>query len=332
VPASGRAARPARTSLRRRARAAGPSRGAGPAVLRARRSVDQGHGGALQPPDRVPRPARREHPRAERRGDQPRAVDSAPLLDAVADADIDLTSATSEADLKATILARLGRYRLAGAHQLVLSSRWPPPGRSAWILVGLPGAGKTTFFHARYPRTSTSARTRGPTRATSRRGRMPRCVSRLPPDDRSSSKHQRVGRRAGARDRDRAGARRADRRLLRRGRDPEAVRETAAHGPRKVRKVAIFTAGQALAAPRLDEGFDELTRPAAEGGGFADCPRLTFYPEDPHTRVECLRKRADREHSAHLQARSTCSSPDPDLGPPHGRASPAPSRASPTTC
>ena len=36
------------------------------------------------------------------------------LLDAVADADIDLTSSTSEADLKATILARLGRYRLSG--------------------------------------------------------------------------------------------------------------------------------------------------------------------------------------------------------------------------
>src|SRR5919206_1409701 len=35
------------------------------------------------------------------------------LLDAVADADIDLTSSTSEADLKATILARLGRYRLS---------------------------------------------------------------------------------------------------------------------------------------------------------------------------------------------------------------------------
>ncbi|HMC77980.1 MAG TPA: hypothetical protein VKH34_12630 [Vicinamibacterales bacterium] len=34
------------------------------------------------------------------------------LLDAVADADIDLTSATSEADLKGTILARLGQYRL----------------------------------------------------------------------------------------------------------------------------------------------------------------------------------------------------------------------------
>src|SRR6516162_4763277 len=33
------------------------------------------------------------------------------LLDAVADADIDLTSATSEGDLKATLLARLGRYR-----------------------------------------------------------------------------------------------------------------------------------------------------------------------------------------------------------------------------
>ena len=33
------------------------------------------------------------------------------LVDAVADADIDLTGATSEADLKATILARLGRYR-----------------------------------------------------------------------------------------------------------------------------------------------------------------------------------------------------------------------------
>lgn len=37
------------------------------------------------------------------------------LLDAVADADIDLTSATSENDLKATILARLGRYRLGGS-------------------------------------------------------------------------------------------------------------------------------------------------------------------------------------------------------------------------
>ena len=37
------------------------------------------------------------------------------LLDAVADADVDLTSATSEADLKATLLARLGRYRLSTA-------------------------------------------------------------------------------------------------------------------------------------------------------------------------------------------------------------------------
>jgi hypothetical protein len=36
------------------------------------------------------------------------------LLDAVADADVDLTSSTSEADLKATLLARLGRYRLGG--------------------------------------------------------------------------------------------------------------------------------------------------------------------------------------------------------------------------
>jgi len=34
------------------------------------------------------------------------------LVDAVADADIDLTTSTSEADLKATMLARLGRYRL----------------------------------------------------------------------------------------------------------------------------------------------------------------------------------------------------------------------------
>jgi hypothetical protein len=34
------------------------------------------------------------------------------LVDAASDADIDLTAALSEADLKATILARLGRYRL----------------------------------------------------------------------------------------------------------------------------------------------------------------------------------------------------------------------------
>lgn len=34
------------------------------------------------------------------------------LLDAVADADLDLTTSMSETDLKATILARLGKYRL----------------------------------------------------------------------------------------------------------------------------------------------------------------------------------------------------------------------------
>ena len=38
------------------------------------------------------------------------------LLDAVADADVDLTTAMSEADLKATLLTRLGRYRLGGDH------------------------------------------------------------------------------------------------------------------------------------------------------------------------------------------------------------------------
>jgi hypothetical protein len=35
------------------------------------------------------------------------------VVDAITDADIDLTTATSEADLKATILTRLGRYRLS---------------------------------------------------------------------------------------------------------------------------------------------------------------------------------------------------------------------------
>lgn len=34
------------------------------------------------------------------------------LLDAVADADLDLTMSTSETELKATILARLGKYRM----------------------------------------------------------------------------------------------------------------------------------------------------------------------------------------------------------------------------
>lgn len=36
------------------------------------------------------------------------------VLDAIAGADVDLTAAMSEADLKATLLARLGRYRLGG--------------------------------------------------------------------------------------------------------------------------------------------------------------------------------------------------------------------------
>ena len=34
------------------------------------------------------------------------------LVDALSEADIDLTAATSENDLKATLLARLGKYRL----------------------------------------------------------------------------------------------------------------------------------------------------------------------------------------------------------------------------
>jgi hypothetical protein len=34
------------------------------------------------------------------------------VVDAITDADIDLTAATSETDLKATMLARLGRYRM----------------------------------------------------------------------------------------------------------------------------------------------------------------------------------------------------------------------------
>jgi hypothetical protein len=34
------------------------------------------------------------------------------LVDALSGADVDLTAATSESDLKATLLARLGRYRL----------------------------------------------------------------------------------------------------------------------------------------------------------------------------------------------------------------------------
>src|SRR5215207_4394941 len=34
------------------------------------------------------------------------------LVDAVTDADVDLTTSTSEADLKTTLLSRLGRYRL----------------------------------------------------------------------------------------------------------------------------------------------------------------------------------------------------------------------------
>ncbi len=36
------------------------------------------------------------------------------LVDALSDDDIDLTTARSEQDLKATLLARLGRYRLNG--------------------------------------------------------------------------------------------------------------------------------------------------------------------------------------------------------------------------
>jgi hypothetical protein len=33
------------------------------------------------------------------------------LVDAAAEADVDLTTARSEADMKATVLARLGKYR-----------------------------------------------------------------------------------------------------------------------------------------------------------------------------------------------------------------------------
>src|SRR5262249_39957189 len=73
------------------------------------------------------------------------------LLDAVADADIELTSATSEADLKATLLARLGRYQMLPARRGGCADVRGCDRPECVILVGLPGAGKSTLARSRFP-------------------------------------------------------------------------------------------------------------------------------------------------------------------------------------
>ena len=142
------------------------------------------------------------------------------------------------------------------------------------ILVGLPGAGKSTFYRQRFPTYAHVSKDRFPRHARDKQGRQDAAIraalragqsvvvdnTNVTPADRASVIS--IAREFGAR-------------II--GYYLEATpREAIARNERreggaKVPKVAIFTSAKRLVPPASSEGFDELRSVrATEGGGFED--------------------------------------------------------------
>jgi predicted kinase len=140
------------------------------------------------------------------------------------------------------------------------------------ILIGLPGAGKSTFYRARFPGHDHISKDTFPNvrNKQARQDAALRAVLSAGRDAIVDNTNVTPAERAAIV----AVAREFDARVV--GYYVEAsTREAVARNERregraKVPKVAIFTCAKRLVPPALEEGFDELhTVHAVEGGGFA---------------------------------------------------------------
>lgn len=139
------------------------------------------------------------------------------------------------------------------------------------ILVGLPGAGKTTFYQQRYPhhdhisKDTLPGRSNKQARQDARLRRALAAGHSVIVDNTNVSPAERAGVIAIARE---FGARVVGCYIQATTREAVA-RNEGRTGRAKVPKVAIFTCAKRLVPPAADEGFDELhTVRLLEGGGF----------------------------------------------------------------
>lgn len=145
------------------------------------------------------------------------------------------------------------------------------PGELA-ILIGLPGAGKTTFFRQRFAATHAQvSKDLMPRAARDKSARQLAAIERALAGG-GSAVLDNTNPRAADRAAPIAIARRHRARTVAYFFPPvvaESIRRNAARTP-AVPKVAIFTALKRLQPPSFEEGFDEIHDvSAAEGGGFS---------------------------------------------------------------
>lgn len=154
------------------------------------------------------------------------------------------------------------------------------------ILIGLPGAGKTTFYTRRLSGTHLHiSKDRFPRSARDKQSRQEAAIRAALDEGRSIAiDNTNV-----------SAAERAAIISLAKGRGAliigvfidastrEAVaRNEQREGPEKVPKVAIFTKAKRLQPPRMDEGFDQLRAyRVRENGAFEEVPLIPADPTNP---------------------------------------------------